>query len=60
MAKAKEGKSGEDIGGKRMRGKPWCHGGDSVYERGWSWVLDSRYKGRQGKEYLLIPEGLPA
>ena len=32
-----------------MKKKPWGHGGDSIYKRGRSWVLDFRYKGERHK-----------
>ena len=44
MAKGNERESGEERGDKRMKGRPWCHGGDSIYRRGRSWILDFRHK----------------
>ncbi len=35
-----------------MRRKPWGHGGDSIYRRGRSWVLDFPHKGRRHKVTL--------
>jgi len=32
-----------------MKREPWGNGGDSIYKRGRSWVLDFRYKGERHK-----------
>ena len=32
-----------------MKGKPWCHGGDAIYKRGRSWLLDLCHKGKRHK-----------
>jgi len=32
-----------------MKGKPWCHGGDAIYKRGRSWLLDFCHKGKRHK-----------
>ncbi len=45
---------------KTPRPKPWSYGGDSIYKRGRSWVLDFQHKGPRGKEYSSIPLGFPA
>ena len=37
-----------------MKRKPWGYGGDSIYRRGRSWVLDFQYKGRRHKEKWSI------
>ena len=38
-----------------MKRKPWGYGGDSIYKRGRSWVLDFPYKGRR-HDVTLAPE----
>ena len=30
---------------EKKKRKPWGNGGDSIYKRGRSWVLDFRYRG---------------
>jgi len=38
-----------------MKRRPWCHGGDALYRRGRSWVLDFRHKGQryEGQRSIL-------
>lgn len=38
------------------RRQPWCHGGDGLYKRGRSWIVDFRY---QGKRYKITIGPLP-
>ena len=45
---------------EKKKRKPWCHGGDALFKRGRSCVLDFRYRGREDKENLSISAGLLA
>ncbi len=35
-----------------MKRKPWGYGGDSIYKRGRSWILDFQRRGRRHKVTL--------
>ncbi len=37
---------------KNMKRKPWGYGGEAIYKRGRSWILDFRHKGRRHKVTL--------
>ncbi len=40
-------KGGVAMTTKATKAKPWGNGGDSIYKRGRSWVLDFRHKGQR-------------
>jgi hypothetical protein len=34
---------------EKKKRKPWSRGGDAIYQRGRSWLLDFQYKGQRHK-----------